>query len=148
MAFSAEPILVSTIFRALRHESNSRKRKRLGTACSVLDDALRGGFDYSRIGCISGEKGTGKTAVSDLEKIRVQSCVSARMFSPTVIHSSFHNSTSNSYSYFLLDIITSTSHPYSQLRRRTSSCDRYNRHVRRLEIAPSHFSKITVTKCR
>jgi hypothetical protein len=66
MTLPAPPVLASTLYAILNNPCKSRKRKRVGTACSPIDDALRGGVDYGHITCISGEKGTGKTTVGDL----------------------------------------------------------------------------------
>lgn len=63
MATPEEPMLASTVY----HVFNDRTRLakvRLKTTCSPIDDALRGGIDYGRVSCISGEKGTGKSTVS------------------------------------------------------------------------------------
>ena len=64
---AARPRLASAIFDVLnsRWESGSQpKKRRLGTGCTSLDDALKGGFIYGdgSVSCVSGD--TGKNTVS------------------------------------------------------------------------------------
>jgi len=66
MVLPAESVLASTLFTIVNDQGRLRRRKCLATACSPIDDALRGGIDYGRITCISGEKGTGKTTVGEI----------------------------------------------------------------------------------
>jgi predicted ATP-dependent serine protease len=66
MTLPAEPLLASTLYAILDEARTSNKRKRVGTACSPIDDALRGGIDNGRVTCISGEKGSGKTTVGEI----------------------------------------------------------------------------------
>ncbi|KAF2433109.1 P-loop containing nucleoside triphosphate hydrolase protein [Tothia fuscella] len=64
MALPLEPIRASALYRVLKKAKNTKKKKLLSTTCTPFDDALRGGFDYGRISCISGERGSGKTTIS------------------------------------------------------------------------------------
>ncbi|KAF2091830.1 hypothetical protein K490DRAFT_61260 [Saccharata proteae CBS 121410] len=62
-----QPILASAIFSSLPKEGETGvKRKRIGTECGPVDDALRGGIGSGKGGmtCISGEKGSGRTALA------------------------------------------------------------------------------------
>jgi hypothetical protein len=57
------PILGSTLLQLINDKAQSGKRKQVGTSFDLIDSALRGGVDYGRISCISGDKGMGKTTV-------------------------------------------------------------------------------------
>ncbi|KAI9700986.1 MAG: hypothetical protein M1820_006631 [Bogoriella megaspora] len=64
---AARPILASTIFDSLKHEtSHSKKQSRLKFGCASLDSALGDGFPYDGGGliCISGDSAIGKSLIS------------------------------------------------------------------------------------
>jgi predicted ATP-dependent serine protease len=63
MASPAFPVLGSILLQLTNDRSLSRKRKRVGVSFDPMDSALKGGVDYGRISCISGDKSQGKTTV-------------------------------------------------------------------------------------
>ncbi|RDI84779.1 Alpha-glucosidase [Venturia inaequalis] len=64
MTNPALPILGSTLLNLANEKSQSRKRKRVGASFDPIDTALKGGLDYGRISCISGDKSQGKTTIA------------------------------------------------------------------------------------
>lgn len=64
-AGSARPVLASSLFDEVlsEHQTRGTKRRRVGTACTVIDDALKGGFEYGRVNLLSGEAQAGKSTV-------------------------------------------------------------------------------------
>lgn len=63
MASPTLPNLGSTLLKLANEKSQTRKRKRVGASFDPIDTALKGGLDYGRISCISGEKSKGNTTV-------------------------------------------------------------------------------------
>lgn len=68
MACPAEPILASTLYSVLSDnlaDGRHYKRRKIGTGCAAIDDALGGGLTYGDGGvcCMSGEAGTGMQEV-------------------------------------------------------------------------------------
>lgn len=61
MSAPAQATLASTLYETdLRGQEVDR---RLKTGFKDIDETLRGGFDFGRVCCISGDEGTGKTTV-------------------------------------------------------------------------------------
>jgi len=88
MARPADPVLASRLFKADDFFARSRvkQRKRVVTGCNAVDEALRGGLDYSHGGlcCVSGEQGMGRTAVG-------RSCLQLLLLLSSPLHSASMN---------------------------------------------------------
>lgn len=63
MTSPALPILGLTLLNVAKEKSQNQKRRRVGVSFDSIDSALKGGVDYGRTSCISGDKSQGKTTV-------------------------------------------------------------------------------------
>lgn len=59
-----QPLLASQLFSAVRHKTT--RTAQTGTLCAAIDEALRGGIGIGKAGlvCVTGDKSSGRTAVS------------------------------------------------------------------------------------
>lgn len=75
MASPALPILGSTLLKLSNEKCQNQNRKRVGASFDPIDAALKGGLDYGRISCISGDKSQGKTTVGVSQLFVLQICL-------------------------------------------------------------------------
>jgi len=51
---AVQATLASIAFQNIQVRDSAGLKKRAGTGCAAIDEALRGGFDFGQISCLSG----------------------------------------------------------------------------------------------